>query len=74
MNDPSKYKYNAGDIPPEQRLPNEPAPAYADKKALKRAIKEHREILLNLALNKTLFYWKKLINDDELLGKLMFSM
>lgn len=69
-NDPSSYKYSAGDVPPEHRLPNEPAPAYEDKQALKRAVKEHQEILLNLALNKTLFYWKKLINDDELLENL----
>ena len=72
MNDPlgTTYQYDAGDIPPENRLPNEPAPAYADKKSLKRAVKEHQDILLNLALNKTLFYWKKLINDDELLENL----
>ena len=34
-------------------------PAYADKEALKRAVKEHTEILLNLALH-ALRYWKKL--------------
>ena len=66
------YRYEPGDLPPDKRLPHvaDAPPAYADKKALKRAVKEHTEILLNLALNKTLHYWKKLILDDDLLENL----
>mgnify|MGYP006090977869 FL=1 len=68
--DPTMYSYDAGEIPPEHRLPAQPAPQYEDKEALKRAVMEHTNILLNLALNKTLHYWKKLIIDDELLEHL----
>ena len=68
--DPTQYEYDAGDIPPEHRLPAQAAPEYEDKKALKSAVKEHQKILLNLALNKTLHYWKKLIIDDQLLEHL----
>ena len=66
------YRYDPGELPPETRLPHaaDAPPAYADKKALKRAVKEHSNILLNLALNKTLHYWKKLIIDDDLLENL----
>ena len=66
------YRYDAGELPPDTRLPHvvDAPPAYEDKKALKRAVKEHAAILLNLALNKTLHYWKKLIIDDDLLENL----
>ena len=45
-------------------------PMYENRKSLKREVNRVKDILLNVAMKKTLVFWRRLIRDDQLLEAL----
>ena len=40
-------------------------PMYENRKSLKREVNRVKDILLNVAMKKTLVFWRRLIRDDH---------